>query len=180
MQRFKTLSQQAETVEETVEVVDAQDEPLLVMPLIETHRQRLRHRSVLVLLYNEAGALYYQKHSANKSSYPGRWDLSAVGHVLPSESREDAAMRELYDTLRVEVRGLKLLAEVQAGPETGYEFVTLYSADRFAGDVTHNEGEVQAGMFVDRDELASLVQGYREVLTPDLVYFFEKGYIFPE
>lgn len=164
---------------EPVEIVDDTDRPLGVMPLPEAQRQALGHRTVLVLLYDGAGRVCLQRRADAKALYPGRWDLSCTGHVRAGESREDAALRELFEELGVRAPRLARTAEVEAGPETGHSFVTLYSAGGFSGIIVPDPAEVQEISFLDRDELEALVEGFREMLTPALVHFWERGLIFP-
>ncbi len=166
-------------VEELVEFTDEHDRPLGVMPLPDVHRQSLRHRSVLVLVYNMENKLYLQKRSEQKSLYPGRFDLSAAGHVRAGEARLDAAARELREELGLIADRLRLVSEVPATRETGFEFVSLYSAGRFASEPKPNPKEVSDGMFVDHAELAYMAGKFRELLTPGLVHFFEQRVLFP-
>lgn len=175
----KTLSIIAQPLE-AVEVVDASDRPLGVMPLAEARRQALLHRVVLVLVYGTDGRLFLQRRSPRKRLYPGRWDLSCTGHVMADESREDAALRELQEELGIHATGLRRLAQVEAGPETGFGFVTLFCAGETAGPVLYNTEEVEGGMFVDADELESMVENFRDMLTPALVHFWDKGMLFPD
>ncbi len=164
---------------ELVEVVDELDLPLCLMSLSEVHRQSLPHRSVLVLLYDIQGRLYLQKRSARKALYPGRLDISATGHVRGGESREAAALRELREELGVRGKNLRLLREVPAGPDTGWEFVSLYTAGRVTEEPTPDGDEVESGLFVEPAELDYLTQHYRDTLTPGLVHFWESGLLFP-
>lgn len=166
-------------VQELVEFTDDHDRPLGVMPLPDVHRQSLRHRSVLVLVYNLKNKLYLQKRSEVKSLYPSRFDLSAAGHVRSGEARLDAAARELRQELGLVADRLRLVSAVPASRETGFEFVTLYSAGKFAAEPKPNPKEVSDGMFVDHAELAYMVGKFRELLTPGLVLFFEKRVLFP-
>jgi isopentenyl-diphosphate delta-isomerase len=168
-----------EPPDELVEVVDAADRPLAVMPLRDVHRQSLRHRSVLVLVYDADHRIFLQKRNRNKSLYPGRWDLSATGHVQAGESRSEAAARELREELGIIADRLRLIRRIPAGQETGFEFVSLYSAGRIAQEPRPNADEVEDGMFTDKAELAYLVENYRDMLTPGLVYFWERGLVFP-
>ena len=162
-----------------VEFTDERDRPLGVMPLPDVHRQSLRHRSVLVLVYNPENKLYLQKRSEEKKLYPGRFDLSAAGHVRTGEARLDAAARELQKELGLVADRLRLVSEVPASRETGFEFVSLFSAGKFAVEPKPNPREVSDGMFVDHAELAYMVMKFRELLTPGLVHFFEKRVLFP-
>lgn len=173
-------TEKTETRVELVDIVDRFDRPLMVMPKTEAHRQSLNHRSVLVLVYSPEKKLYLQKRGPQKSLYPGRFDLSATGHVQAGESRLDAAARELYEELGLQARKLVWLDTIEASQQTGYEFVTLFSAGRIADPPRPNPEEVAGGMFVDPTELTALVRDYRDMLTPGLVHFFEKKILFPE
>ncbi len=163
---------------EFVEVVDALDRPIAVLPLLEVHRQRLRHRSVMVLVYDLHGKVFLQKRNAAKTVYPGRWDLSATGHVRAGESREDAALRELDEELGIRVESLELRHCVDAGPDTNWEFVSLYSAGRLAQRPEPNPQELSGGYFFDQQELECLVATFPDMLTPGLIHFWENGLIF--
>lgn len=164
---------------ELVDIVDERDRLLMVMPLSEAHRQALYHRSVFVLVFNPRGKLYLQKRGAGKNLYPGRFDLSATGHVQAGESREDAAARELHEELGLRAPSLTVLDAAPATRETAFEFVTLFSAGRLSAPPRPNPGEVAGGMFVDEAELAALVRDYRDWLTPAVVHFFGKKALFP-
>jgi isopentenyl-diphosphate delta-isomerase len=171
---------QSTPVIELVDVVDERDRPLLVMPLSEAHRQGLFHRSVMVLVFDLGGRLYLQKRGPNKQLYPGRFDLSATGHVRAGEAREDAAARELAEELGLAAPLLTVLDAAPASRESAYEFVTLYSAGRTGETPRPNPDEVAGGMFVDAAELAALVRDYRDWLTPAVVHFHEKRTLFPQ
>lgn len=173
-------SGKAEAPTEMVEIVDRFDRTLLIMPKSEAHRQSLFHRSVFVLVFNPAGKLYLQKRGPKKALYPGRFDLSATGHVKAGESRYDAALRELFEELGLRAKTLVALDALPGSEQTGYEFITLYSAGTIADEPRPNPEEVAGGMFVDPTELAALVRNYPDALTPGLVHFFEKKALFPD
>ena len=172
----KTIPKPAE---EMVDVVDENDRELLVMPLAEAHRQGLYHRAAMVLVYDPDGRLYLQKRAPHKDLYPGRFDLSATGHVQAGEAREEAAARELHEELGLTAKTLTPVDAAQASRDTAYEFVTVFSAGRLADTPRPNPEELSGGMFVDEAELAALVRDYRDCLTPAVVHFFEKGTLFP-
>ncbi|QLA16080.1 NUDIX hydrolase [Desulfolutivibrio sulfoxidireducens] len=167
------------TLPELVEYLDARDRPLGIMPLSEVHRQSLFHRSVLILVYNPQGKVYLQKRAASKAVYPGRYDVSASGHVKAGESRLEAAIRELDEELGIAADTLRLVENAPASPMTGYEFVTLYTAGKTRAAPRPNPEEVSDGLFVDHAELAYMADRFRELLTPGLVHFFERNAIFP-
>lgn len=164
--------------EECLEITDAHDRPLMIMPIAQARRQALRHRVVLVMLHDAEGRVYLQKRGARKHLYPGRWDLSATGHVRAGESREDAARRELREELDIDVVHLMRLAEIPATVDTGFAHVTLYAAASTGAPPRPNPAEVADGMFVDPDELAALLEDFRDMLTPALVWAAERGDVF--
>jgi isopentenyl-diphosphate Delta-isomerase len=164
---------------ELLEVVDAANRPLLVLPREEVHRQQLLHRSVLVLVYNERSRLFLQKRSRTKEVYPGRWDVSASGHILAGESREEAALRELREELGYLPGRLELRQEIQASPATDQEFVTLYFTRCNGSEIRSNPLEIEDGCFVDHEELGGMARDYQELLTPALLHFARSGMAFP-
>ena len=162
---------------EFLEVVDKRNRPFLVLSRNEAHRQRLFHRAVLILLFDPRHALFLQKRSMSKDLYPGRWDVSASGHVLVGESESDAARRELEEELGIETERLRFLAHLPASSDTAYEFVTLFCAETYLGHIRLHPEEVDDGMFVDQDELMCMVRDFPELLTPGLITIQEKGLI---
>lgn len=161
-----------------VEVVDRNNTPITLMNLNEVHRQSLRHRSVAILIYDTEGKLYLQKRSADKKLYSGRWDVSASGHVYAGESKEKAALRELELELNVKNGNLRPIEEIKASSETGYEFITIFVVDKINSIPSPNPEEVESGYFYSASELKWLVHEYRELLSPNLVFLYEKGILF--
>jgi isopentenyl-diphosphate delta-isomerase len=165
--------------QEQIEVVDKNNTPLAVLSRNEIHRQGLFHRSIVVLVYNQEGKLFLQKRHHNKHLYPGRWDLSATGHIKAGEAAEEAALRELKEEVGIVPRQLKLIYTLKGSKETNYEFVYLFSAGKCLDFPKPNPCEVESGLFVDAEELSSMVKNFPELLTPGVVYFWQKGLVLP-
>ncbi|CCO24586.1 NUDIX hydrolase [Maridesulfovibrio hydrothermalis] len=161
-----------------VEAVDKNNRPIIVMDIDEVHRQSLRHRSVVVLIYNSEGKLYLQKRSANKTLYSGRWNVSASGHVLSGESLENAALRELKNELGLVNGNIRLLDEIEASSETGYEFITVYVLDKINTIPAPNPEEVESGFYYSESELYWMIREYRELLAPGLVFLYDSGILY--
>lgn len=145
------------------------------MPVEEAHRQLLPHRSIQVLLYNQDNKLFLQKRSAKKAIYPGRWDVSVRGHILVGESAHDAAIRELWDILRVRVERLQFVKELPSCADTGHEFVTVFAAHKVNQPPTLNPDKADDGYYYSNEELTCLIKEFRELLTPGLVTIWESG-----
>lgn len=167
------------TAEPVVEVVDQEDRSLLRMPLYKVHEQRLHHRSVVVLLYGQSNKIWLQKRSRRKAKHPGRWDVSTKGHVHAGESAHDAAVRKVQQELGLQADKMKRIREIKAGPETGFEFVTVFSLGRLGREPEPDEHEIQEGFYYSSEELSYLVREFRELMTPQLLNMWEADLLFP-
>lgn len=155
--------------------MDHRDQPMLVMPRHIAQAQQLPQRSVLVLVYNPEYKLYVQQRSPSKSSFPDCWDLSATGHVLPGESRFDAAIREVHEEIGLQVTQLREIVRLPATAQTNNEFVTLYSAGRIQQPPQPNPAELRTGAYLDQDEIDCLCNHFPDQITPALSYFWRQG-----
>ena len=76
----------------------------------DVHRDGDWHRSVHIWLVDyDRGLVGLQKRSLEKDTFPGRWDISAAGHVEAgvTDSRE-TALRELAEELGISTQEDKL------------------------------------------------------------------------
>lgn len=153
--------------DEIFDVVDAQNLVLGQATRAEVHRRQLRHRAVHVLLFNSAGGLLVQKRSATKDTFPGCYDSSASGHLDRGEDYLAGARRELREELGVDLpaHAFQKLGELDAGPETGWEFVWVYRVD---GDfpVTPHPGEIERVGYMSRHQLEVLLAEHPETCAP--------------
>lgn len=92
----------------TAEIFDVCDEKgLPTGRLVErshAHMLGICHRTahIWVIRENEKGYdILLQKRSANKDSFPGRFDTSSAGHVMAGDEPRESAIRELYEELSI-------------------------------------------------------------------------------
>ena len=157
--------------EEILEIVDGNNRVIGTAGRSEIHKQHLKHRSVHVFLFNSAGKLFLQKRAQTKDEFPGYYDSSAAGHVNPGESYHEAAERELKEELGIEVP-LEKIAELPASQETGWEFVSFYSA--VADDaVKLNHDEIEDGGFYLLKEIRAFLLSDGDKFTPSFKTLFE-------
>lgn len=144
--------------EEIFDVVDDHDEVIDHRPRGEVHRLRLKHRAVHVLVYNHAGELFLQKRSMLKDCFPGAWDSSSSGHLDTGEDYDACAVRELREELGIRpAPPLKRLFKIDACPETGQEFVWVYSCTH-EGPFVLQADEIESGGWFGHNELAAWVE----------------------
>jgi isopentenyl-diphosphate Delta-isomerase len=150
--------------EEYLEIVDEANLVIGIASRFDIHRKAFRHRSVHVFIFNSRGELYLQHRSPHKDQYPEHWDSSAAGHTDPGESPEETARRELLEELELTV-ALTQVLEHPACQETGWEFVTLFTA-RTDLPVHLNPDEATEGSFLSPEKLAQLLNDPQRKVTP--------------
>jgi 16S rRNA (adenine1518-N6/adenine1519-N6)-dimethyltransferase len=154
---------------ERFDVVDENDNVLTTELRSVVHEKNLRHRAVHILVFNQAGELLLQKRSAWKDREPSKWDSSAAGHLEPGESYEVGAIRETEEELGIRCE-LKPLGNIGACPNTGQEFVEVFTAQH-DGPFVLPPSEIEDAAFfptsVIKDWLGSRPQdfapGFQEV-----------------
>lgn len=143
------------------------------------HEQCLPHRSIHVLIFNQAGQLFLQRRHRNKQTFPQYWDNSVAGHVEESdylagpdeqltEVYRRVAMRELQEELGVHTPLVELGA---FSPQEGihYEHFRLYKAHH-EGPFLLQEEEVEEGRWSSYEAITALSTEGSESATPLLLY----------
>lgn len=160
--------------QELLDVVDAHDRVIEVMPRGEVHRLGLMHRSVHILVFNSAQQLFLQKRSMNKDSNPGLWDSSAAGHVDAGETYCGCAQRELGEELGLfQPRSLEALFRLPASPTTGMEHCTVYRCFH-DGALVLQEEEIEQGEWISVAQMDRRVAAADQTLTPILQLIWRK------
>jgi isopentenyl-diphosphate delta-isomerase type 1 len=162
--------------EEIFDVVNDRDEVIGQAPRGQVHRQGLKHRAVHIFLFDPDGRLFIQKRAATKDTFPGRYDSSASGHVDSGEQYDACAVRELREELGLGVtaEGLRKDFKIDACPQTGQEFVWVYS---FQGDYhpVINPAEIERGEFLAVDAVRDLVEHHPDQCAPSFCRIFREA-----
>ena len=70
----------------------------------QAHKKGVRHRTAHIWIVREQDGkaqLLLQKRSAEKDSFPGRFDTSSAGHIQAGDEPEESAIRELHEELGI-------------------------------------------------------------------------------
>lgn len=130
---------------ELFDVVDADDRVIGQATRRDVHARGLRHRAVHVFVQNRAHQIFLHQRSADKDTYPNRWNSSCAGHVAAGQAYDETVWRELAEELAcTPEREPERILFVEARPETGEEFVWIYRAENEGPFVLAPE-EIQRG-----------------------------------
>ena len=127
-------------------VVDKEDNILYPLERGKVHSNRKYiHRSVGIVIYNQAGKILLQKRSESKDIEPGKWTISVSGHVNWGQEYRETAERELKEEIGIETK-LSLVKKILTEDSRELEWTEIY------------EGKVTADMefVLDIDEVANV------------------------
>jgi len=83
---------------EEIDVYDEEMNPLGTMEKVEAHQKAMWHKSVHLWITDGKNVLL-QLRSAQKKSFPNKWDISVAGHVSSGETPFQAIQREYQEEL---------------------------------------------------------------------------------
>ena len=158
---------------ELVEVLDANDTPIAHLPLASAVYQKLPFRLACVALRDTHGRVHLRKRPKGDLGHHGVWDIYSAP-VPAGYSGKDTALAVLSEQARVENIQPEETARRSATREHPAHLI-LYIAPLPKGVLAPPETETLA---VDADELAGLVRGTPELLTPELIWAESTGLLF--
>lgn len=172
--------------EELIEVIDANDQPFLLMPKAEVLTQGLAHRIVLVALRQQGGRILVTQRTqdtGSDSESAAVWGLSASTRVRAGEARMDAALRVLHHDIGVHdaqlLPGAGKAPRIPALKPFDRLHLSLFIAETPASNPLFAEPEKNAGvMFLDKDELQGMAQHFPEILSDGLLWAITSGALF--
>ncbi len=122
------------------------------------------HGAVHIFVFDPEGKLLLQKRSLKKILNPGKFDISAGGHIAYGENEYDAARRELEEELGIRDTKLNFL----------YSYLWEYSLEReyvftyyiiYNGRIDFLKSEIDGVRFFKIYEITS-----DEIFTKNLLY----------
>ena len=129
---------------------------------------------VAIMLYryhNDQVEFLFQKRSQSVSHNPGKWDVSAGGHINYGEPVIDTAVREPKEEIgaKIDSGRLEFAGEYRAGND---RFVRLYFYDwqDQPSDFHFDDQEVSEVKWVPFDKLVDFWPNLKEPLQDDAVF----------
>lgn len=163
----------SETPAETLDVVDDSNTVVGQASVDHIYENRLNHRIVQVLIFNEKGEVFLPQGSAQHKYCPGHWFPSASGHVLRGETYEQAAQRELSKWLGTSMR----LTKIHEGPYDHYKMRKFMQVFRgiSEGPFAPNNELSLAGRWFPVPVVLNMIRK-NEMVHPELAHVLERLY----
>ncbi len=143
-------------VDEFVDWIDAEGNVIEVVTRTRMRAERLRHRSVAIIVMSSDGRILIHRRSHRKDLWPGMWDLCAGGVVSAGESYEHAAHRELAEELGISGVELTCVGPATFDDSDVSEVAYIYRITH-DGPYHFQDGEIVEARFVTQRELTELL-----------------------
>lgn len=145
-------------MEESLILVDCNDQPIGTDYKLSVHRQGLLHRAFSIFVFDRRGRLMLQRRAEGKYHSANLWTNTCCGHPRPGETTEAAAARRLGEEMGFscalqEVTTLIYQAQVP-GDLTEHEFDHIFIGG-FDGEPALNPNEASQWCWA---EIAALEQ----------------------
>ena len=143
------------SVDEVIDIVDADDNVIGTSARGEAYARGLRHRCAFILARDPRGRIFVHRRTARKLVFPSLYDMFVGGVVGAGESYEETALREAEEELGVSglpqpTRLFKFLYAPESGPGPWWSTVYEVQVD---GPVRPQPEEVAWHDFVTEAEL---------------------------
>ncbi|MFC1700398.1 NUDIX domain-containing protein [Patescibacteria group bacterium] len=143
---------------ELIDVINEYDAVVDSMPKREVHLKNLLHREVGVLVLDENGNLLLQQRSYKKRHSPGKWTVTAVGHVRSGQTPEEAAHEELQEELGFDAP-IKFVEKRKCVSDNhssfGYIFVGTFPRGT---RITPDKNEVHKAEFKTKQQVERMIE----------------------
>lgn len=162
-----------------LDVVNEHDEVIGEASYEDINAKHLTHRVVCVILVDSQYRIYIQQRSLYLDLLPGRWDMSASGHVDRGETYERAAERELREELGFDdfdLLHIETYYEEEPVKELGAlnHFSGLFEARYHGEHIELEEDEVGSGRWISQTELEDWLQVKPDDFTPSARTAYKK------
>lgn len=89
------------------EMIDVLDENGVktgeVLTRKDVHKLGLWHKIIVIAIIDKDNQILMQQRSFTKDTCPGKWDISAAGHVSAGQTPLEAAVREINEEVGIEI-----------------------------------------------------------------------------
>jgi isopentenyldiphosphate isomerase len=161
-----------------LEVLDENDRPIAVLPEKTVHKQKLRHKRVVVLVFSPDGRLLLTKRPAQCFDGPGCWDVSLSAHVIAGESGYDILRQGLYVFLEMVVSKLRFVLRLDASPQTLNEVLNIFAVRARTDQFLPKSLLFERCMLLKEHEILYLVKNFPNQVTSTLNVLCQRECLF--
>ncbi|MCE3226426.1 MAG: isopentenyl-diphosphate delta-isomerase [Bacteroidetes bacterium] len=164
--------------EESVILVDANDNEIGTAEKLHAHTTGQLHRAISVFIFNSEKKMLLQQRDYDKYHSAGLWSNACCSHPRPGENTKDAARRRLKEEMGIDVSDLQFAFHFTYRAElendlTEHEFDHVFIGKSDAVPVK-NPDEVVDFNYFTIEEIESDLHNYPEHFTYWFRLIFER------
>ena len=153
---------------EYLSIVDENNNPIgIVKEKEQAHKEGYFHRSVHIWIINDNSEILLQKRAPDQK-YPNKWDISSAGHIKAGEGTIEAAIREVYEELGINIdkKDLEFIGINKSDKPHNKEFqyIYLYRTNKKENEFIFRDGEVVCVKYFTYEEFKEMVLNKNEDL----------------
>lgn len=133
----------------------------------EVHEKGLLHRIVVIAIVDKEGHILMQQRAQNRETNPGKWDVSAAGHVSAGQTSVQAAIREVEEEvgIHLEEKELEYIFTYKKESKVKEHFISNHIFDFYIvkrnkidlDQVKMQESEVEQVKLCDKKEVEEML-----------------------
>ena len=141
----------------------------------DAHSKGLWHRAAHIWFVNNQGEILLQKRADNIESHPGKFDISAAGHLSAGDTKISGALREVEEELgiKLEEKDLINIGEIhnESTQHNGtyinkeYDDIYVVHKDIPISEFKIQESEVSLVKYISIDDLKKLINNQKESIV---------------
>lgn len=160
-------------IDELLDYVDENDNVIGQVSRSEIDKKGLIGRIAGVIIYNSDNELMICKNPPHKVPNANKWHFSAIGHVSAGDTPEEAAIREAYEEVGVELNSVKKLAVLRniGVKDRGRRFIHVFKA-KHEGPFTLDANEASEYRFMSELEVDTRI-GDKNFFSKDFINFWK-------
>lgn len=134
----------------------------------EVHRLGLWHKIIVIAIIDENNQILMQQRSFIKDTNPGKWDISAAGHVSAGQTSLEASVREINEEvgISIEDKDLKYVLTYKKESDVREDYKDKQIFDCYIAKLKEidmnkivlQESEVASAKLVTKEEFKEMVE----------------------
>ena len=113
---------------------------------------------ITVCIFDKAGRMLIQRRHPEKVGWGGLWDISVGGSVISGESSADAARREVYEELGINIKIKGVRPKVSFSFREGFIDAYLITLDEIPlSSLRLQPDEVVGAKYATREEILAMI-----------------------
>ncbi len=159
---------------ELMDIIDKNDKVIGQADRKEIYTNKLCHRIVHVLIFDNNGKMLLQQRGKNSNYLPLGWSTSVGGHVKSGETYKQAAKREMEEEIGIKGKIQLIIKEIYQDPRGFDKHLHIYKIIS-EGPFTPHYHEVEKLEFFTIPEIKNKINK-GDIFHPELLFILNKYY----